>query len=223
MFGITLTGIFIIFVFCAFLIYGVKMGFLRAVFDLLRFFFAGLVTWLLFPFVAGLLANTPLYGFIKKIIMLTLKDNPALNESLPEFFIKLPAFIKNSIMDTSKQAFDSLVSSTADALTLLALNVISIIVIFILARILTLFLKKLTVKLNKLIIIGPVNKVLGGIFGCLQGYFFICLVMLIISIYPAGKVYEKVRSDFHKSTVINIMFSENNDSFGIRARFLKGE
>lgn len=223
MFGITLTGIIAVLVFCAFFVYGIKMGFLRAVFDLLKFFFAGILTWLLYPTVAGFLANTPLYGFIKKTIELTLKDNPALSESLPEFFIKLPAFMKNSVMDTSKQAFDSLVSSTADAMTVLALNVISIILIFILVRIILIFLRKITKALNKIIIIGPINKFLGGIFGCLQGYFFICLAMLIISMFPAGKVYHKVKTDFNTSIVLKAVFSESNDTFGIRARFFKGE
>ena len=220
--GITLTGSIIIIFLILFVIYGVRMGFVKAVFDLFSFFFSGILTWFLYPVVASFIIKTPFYGFLNEFLRATLKDNESLNESLPEFFMKLPTFMKDSVMETSKQAFSSLVESACEAVTVLIINLISIILIFLAVRFIALIFKKYAVKINKIIIIGTVNKLLGGIFGFLQGYFLICLIMLVISLFPAGKIHAQISKDMETSYVAGVMFNENADVFGIVKRY-KGE
>jgi len=223
--GITITGALIILVLAGFAVYGVKMGFIKAVFDLFSFLFTGLLTWLLYPVLAGILIKTPLYESLNKFLFATLKDNDVLTKSLPEFFIELPVFIKDSIIESSKQGFHSIVESTADALTVLLINVISIVVLFIVVRVLALLLKRFSKKINDIIIIGTVNKILGGLFGFIQGYFLVCLVLFVISLFPTGAVYERVKDDMEVSYTAEIMFGDNTDILGVRGRFIdkKGE
>ncbi len=220
--GITLTGSIILLILAFFVIYGMKMGFVKAVFDLFSLFFTGILTWFLYPVVASWIIKTPLYGFLNNLIHTTLSDNVTLNESLPEFFIKLPTFMKDSVMETSKQAFDSLIESTGEAMTVLLINLISIILIFIAVRLIALLLKKYAIKINKIILIGTVNKILGAVFGFIQGYFLVCLILLVISLFPAEKLHTQISKDMETSYVANVMFSENSDIFGISKRY-KGE
>ena len=49
-----------------FFIFGWKSGFLKSVFDLFSFFVTVVITWLLYPTVAGWLIKTPLYEKINK-------------------------------------------------------------------------------------------------------------------------------------------------------------
>lgn len=223
--GITITGGAILLVLVLFTIYGMKMGFVKAVFDLFSFFFTGILTWFLYPVVASWIIKTPLYKFLNGFILTTLSDNITLEKSLPEFFIKLPTFMKDSVMETSRQAFGSLIESTGEALTVLAINLISIILIFLAVRLVALLLKKYAVKINKIIIIGTVNKILGGIFGFIQGYFLVCLILLIISLFPYGKIQTQISKDLETSYVAGIMLNENTDIFNITQRYntLKGE
>ncbi len=220
--GITITGSIILLFLVFFVFYGMKMGFVKAVFDLFSFFFTGILTWFMYPVVASWIIKTPLYGFLNNLIQTTLSDNVTLNESLPEFFIKLPTFMKDSVMETSKQAFDSLIESTGEAMTVLLINLISIILIFIAVRLIALLIKKYAVKINKIILIGTVNKILGAVFGFIQGYFLICLILLIISLFPAGKIHKQISKDMETSYVADVMFNENSDIFSISKRY-KGE
>ena len=219
--GITLTGTLILLVLIFFIIYGMKMGFVKSVFDLFSFFFTGIITWLLYPVVAGWLIKTPFYGFLNNLILTTLSDNVTLSESLPEFFIKLPNFMKDSIMESSKQAFASLIDSTSEAMTILVINIISILALFLIVRLAALLLKKYAAKINNIIIIGTLNKLLGALFGFIQGYFAVCLLMLIISLFPAGKIHTRISNDIEKSYVANIMFNENCDIFKIKTRYVE--
>ncbi len=223
--GITITGTAIVIVLALFLVYGMKMGLVKAVFDLFSFFFTGILTWLLYPVVAGWLIKTPFYPFLNNLIQTTLSDNVTLGESLPEFFISLPAFMKDSIMESSKQAFDSLIESTSEAMTILVINIISIVALFLIVRLLALFLKKYAGKINKIILVGTVNKILGAAFGFVQGYFVVCLLLLIISLFPAGGLHNRISKDLEKSYVSGIMFSDNSDVFKIKSRYIeiKGE
>lgn len=225
MMGITITGSIMLLILIFFLIYGMKMGFVKAVFDLFSFFFTGILTWLLYPTVAGWIIKTPFYGFLNKLLFTTLSDNVTLNESLPEFFIKLPTFMKDSIMETSRQAFDSLIESTSEAMAVLVINIISIVILFVAVRLLALILKKYAVKINKIILVGTVNKILGALFGAVQGYFLICLLLLVISLFPAGKIHERISKDMESSYVSAIMLNENTDFFNIKQRYIeeKGE
>lgn len=223
--GITITGILMILILCAFLAYGVRMGFVKAVFDLFSFLFTGLLTWLLYPWVSGIFLKTPLYDFIKSFLESTLKGNEILEKSLAEFFLETPVFIKDSIIESSRQAFSSLVENTVDALSVLFVNIISIILLFIVVRLLSAIIKKYAVKINKIILIGTINKILGGIFGLVQGYFLICLIIYIISLFPAGNIYNRVKEDFEVSYTAGVLFNEDADVLGVRARFSekKGE
>lgn len=219
--GFSIVDIIMILILAAFVIYGLKCGFIKAVFSLFSLFFTGIMTWIFYPLLAGALINTPLYEWIHSLILATLSDNEALMQSLPEFFAGLPEFMKNSIMESSKQAFNSLVGSVSEAMTVLTVNIISIILVFVVVRILALFLKKFSHKINKLFIIGKINQLLGGIFGLAQGVFVIYLLMLVLSFFPTVKLYEYVAEEIPKSFVSQKLFNENARFFGMKVRYPK--
>lgn len=215
----SVTGILIVIIMVLFVIRGCKIGLIKAIFDLLSFFIVGLFTWLLYPYVASWIIKTPLYHGIHNWLMLTLKDNNIINESLPEFFINLPNFIKDSIVVSSKRAFDNLITSTVDALTILTINVISIIVLFVALIIISIFVKKLGSKINNIIIIGPINKILGAMFGFVQGIFVVYLVVMIISYFPTTKLYNFMANDMESSLVCSCMFNENTKILGFKPSY----
>ena len=150
--GITVTGAVMSAVLIFFLIHGYRSGFLKAVFSFFSLFLTAILTWFLYPVVAGWLLKTPLYEKIRQLITATLKNNVALNESLPEYLIKLPGFMKDSIMNSSKQAFNSLVESTSEAMSVLTVNIISVIILLVVLRLLTFLVKKYSTNINRIIL-----------------------------------------------------------------------
>ena len=216
---ITLTGIIIAVILIIFFVFGMKTGLIKSVFDLLAFFLTWALTWIFYPHLAALLLNTPIYEGVNKWLTLTLNNNDLVSESLPEFFVNLPNFIKDSIVISSKQAFESLISSTVDALTVLTMNIISIIVLYFLFRFISHLIKKAGNKINKIMIIGPVNMLLGGAFGVIRGLFVVYISMMLISYFPTTKIYDFTAKDIERSYICSKMFNEDIKFLGLSVRY----
>ena len=213
--SITVTGIVVVLILIAFFIIGMKTGLIKSVIDLIAFFLTWTLTWMFYPYLASLLIKTPIYDGVKKWLILTLDNNDVITQKLPEFFINLPEFIKDSIVISSKQSFENLIFSATDALTVLTINVISIVALYFILRVLSMLIKKLGKKINKIMIIGPVNKTLGGAFGIVKGFFIIYIIMLLISCFPTTKIYHFVEKDIEKCIICSKMFNEDVKFLGL--------
>lgn len=221
--SITITGVISVIIIALFMIIGVKNGLIKQIFDLFAFFITWALTWILYPYLASVLLKTPVYDFVSGWLIMTLNNNDLISASLPEFFSDLPLFIKDSIVISSKQAFENVISSTAEALSVLTVNILSIIILFIALRILSSIIKKIGKNINKIILIGPFNMLLGGAFGVLKGVFIVYIALMIISFLPTTGLYERVSKDFQSSYIINIMVNEKTDFMGLSQRWQTGE
>lgn len=215
----TITGISILLIILGFTVYGIKAGLIRAVFSLFSIFFTTVFTWLIYPWVAGLLMNTPLFNGIRDWIFHSLDSNQQMAQSMPEFFQNLPGFLRNSVEKAVTQTTDSILVYCAEALAVLTINVISILLLFVGIRLLITLVKKIGKAVNKVKIIGPVNSFLGGIFGCVQGIIVVYLIIMVISYLPTTKAYEVVRDDLQVSAVGRILYNERITLFGMKPRY----
>jgi uncharacterized membrane protein required for colicin V production len=167
-----------------------------------------------------MIIKTPVYTGITKWCEMTLSSNPLMTETIPEFFADLPPFIKESIVTSSKQGLDSIVASTSEALAVLLVNAVSIIGLYILFRLISLLIRKLGEKINKILLIGPVNMILGGIFGLVKGIFVVYIAVMIISFFPTTKVYDIVKNDINSDKIIcGTLFNENAKIMGFSVRY----
>lgn len=217
--NVSFIGIIIILIIAFFVIRGLKIGLVKAIFDLLSFFIVGILTWFLYPTVSKFLISTSLYDIIHNWLSSTLQNNNLLFTSIPEFLSELPSFLKESIVVSSKNAIDNLLSTATDALAVLTVNVISIIILFIGLSILAFFVRKLGTFINKIIIIGPINMILGAFFGFVQGIFICYLIIMVISYFPTTKIYDFVGKDMEKSYICKIMYNENVDILGFKPTY----
>ena len=217
--NVSFIGIIIILIIAFFVIRGLKIGLVKAIFDLLSFFIVGILTWFLYPTVSKFLISTSLYDIIHNWLSSTLQNNNLLFTSIPEFLSELPSFVKESIVVSSKNAIDNLLSTATDALAVLTVNVISIIILFIGLSILAFFVRKLGTFINKIIIIGPINMILGAFFGFVQGIFICYLIIMVISYFPTTKIYDFVGKDMEKSYICKIMYNENVDILGFKPTY----
>ena len=208
--NVSVVGIAIIAILLIFFIIGWKNGLIKAIFDLLSFFIVVAFTWALYPSVSQLLMQTPLYTIINNWADMSIKDNVIFTKTLPDFFNDLPLFVKNSIYITSKISENSFLASAADALAVLTINVISIILLFILLTVLTKLIKKYAKYINKIILVGFFNRVLGGLLGLIQGVLVSYFIIMIISYFPTTEIYDFVAKDMDKSYVCKIMYEDLN-------------
>ena len=217
--NISFIGILIIIIISLFVIKGLKSGLVKAIFDLLSLFIVGIFTWFLYPAFSKFFISTPLYNIIHNWLSSTLQNNNILSTSIPDFLSELPAFLKESIVVSSKNTIDTLLINVSDALSVLTINVISIIILFIGLSIIAFFVRKLGTFINKIVIIGPVNMILGALFGFVQGMFICYLIIMIISYFPTTKIYDFVSKDMEKSYVCKVMYNENVDILGFKPTY----
>ena len=219
--GITITGVFIVAVLAIFFVFGYKAGLLKSLFGLFSFFISAMLTWILYPIVSSALVKTPLYDKLLKLITTTLKGDPALEQSLPEFLMGLPGFMKDSVIVSSKKAFSALIESTGEAMTLLAINLITVIGLFLIFKLLSVIIRKYSQKINKIFMIGKINAFFGGLFGLLQGIFTVYIIIFIISLFPTMKLYNIVADDLEVSYIGRAVFTENKIVSGLNLRYPK--
>lgn len=189
-------------------LYGVKKGFLRMIVNFLSVVVTIVVCSLLCGPVANLLGNTfglnpVFYNLFSGVFdgeMLTTPLNELANDqitaylaglNLPEFLTtilndQLLAKIQSSVTDATLQ------SVISNALTSLTLNAIAWFALSIIMTILFFFVKKFIKVFDNMIIIGKINKLLGGLLGFVMALFFVCVVtylfILIASFLPESTV-----------------------------------
>lgn len=215
----TITGIGILLIVLGFTVYGIKAGLIRAVFSLCSIFFTTVFTWLIYPWVAGLLMKTPLFSAVRDWIFHSLDSNQQMAQSMPEFFQNLPGFVRNSVEKAVTQTTDSILAYCSEALAVLAVNVISILLLFVGIRLLIRLAKKIGKAVNKVKIIGPINSFLGGIFGCVQGIIVVYLIIMVISYLPTTEAYAMVRDDLQVSAVGRLLCNDQLTLFGMKLRY----
>lgn len=216
---VSIVGIIILVIIALFFIRGWKNGLIKSVFDLFSFFIVGILTWLLYPSLTSILMDTPLYDAINKWILSGVDKSDFFEKTLPDFFSDLPAFMRESALAGAETTLQSSVASIAEALTVLAVNVISIIALFITLSIIAFFIKKLGTFINKIVIVGAVNRVLGGAFGLVQGLFICYIAIMLISYFPTTSVYDYVAKDIEQSYVCKLMYNDDVSILGFKPTY----
>jgi len=166
--------VFLVFLAIA-LIIGYRNGFLKAAISFVSILVSAFGGFLLYPYVTEILVKTPLHAavlnWISGIMLPKIRD-----EALPEMFVKYGA-------DT----IAGVVEKMAEGVTIVILNIISILLILILLRLLFHFLKKTAKWINKLPIIGTLNKILGMLVSGASAMILIYIFVAVIVMPPSNQ------------------------------------
>lgn len=201
-------------------IIGYKRGFIKSVFDLFSVFLSWVLAWLLYPTISSFLIKTPIFNTVKDFIGKNLTFNAEEGaQTLSSYISNLPEFLSKSLMSTAADASVEILNSIENTLAVLAVNIISIILIFIAVRIFMFLMKIFSEKINDIILIGSLNKFLGGILGAIQGVFIVYLVVFAITFFPATQAYSYVASEIETSDICSIMFNEDVKILGIKPTY----
>lgn len=201
-------------------ILGYKRGFIKSVFDLFSVFLSWILAWLLYPTISSFLVKTPLFEIVKDYIRKNLSIGAeASAQTLSSYISNLPEFLNKSLMSTAADASVEILNSMENTLAVLAVNIISIIVIFIAVRIFMFIMKVFSEKINDIILIGSINKFLGGVLGLIQGILIVYLIVFAITFFPSSKVYSYVASEIETSYVCGKMFNEEVKILGIKPTY----
>lgn len=188
-------GILLIIFLSTFISY--KRGFIKVAFGLLSFIIAIIISLLLYKPISNFIIHyTPIPDKIETQIESRLSSSD--EEETSNFVENYYKNIKNSS-----------VSIIAYNMTNSIINISSALIVFLLTRIILIFLRFSTDLIANLPLIKQFNHIGGFIYGILAGFIFIYLVLTIISILAPIVNLNYIINLINSSIIGNIMYNNN--------------
>lgn len=216
-----------------FLIWGFHRGFIRILLTTMTLIVTIAVAGVLAPHCTGLIEKSFIGKSVDKTITSYLEEklnNPLINsmETAQEMVISelpLPQFMKDDISE--KNTPEGYVSLKVNDFTeylrtrlvgiadsLIAYGILMIL-IYLLLRIL-LAISKL---INKVPVVGGVNRVLGGVFGLVEGLLVIWCICLLIMMLSGTKTGMQAMEVIESNAFLKFLYEKNGILYGVNALF----
>lgn len=211
----------------AFAIYGMYKGFILSIYKLVAFFACIYVSIKFSPVVTALLKSTPVYSFIKNAVV---KNIPLLSHqaaSAPDTAtagtagaeamlgtLPLPGFLKQSMLGGLPSPSelintDSIVNAIGEELTMAILSVLSLILLYIVLRIVAGFIGLLLKGISALPLFKQVNKLGGFILGGAQGVLAIYILCAILVLFNANPKFAGIFNSLGTSMFAGGFYDNN--------------
>lgn len=121
----------------------------------------------------------------------------------------ITSYIGQTITEAADTAKDNLVEVVATNLSVTAIKIITLIILFILIRITLICVKFITNLIAQLPLISGINKIGGILYGILEGLFIIYLVLAIAMAISTITGNTDILMYINQSNIGKIMFNNN--------------
>lgn len=118
-------------------------------------------------------------------------------------------YIGKTISEAANTAKDSIVETVATNLSVTAIKIITLVLLFILIRIALVCIKFITNIISKLPIISGINKIGGIVYGVIEGLFIIYLILAITMAISTMTGNTEILIYINQSNIGKIMFNNN--------------
>lgn len=189
----------VIIAFAAFLLIGIKNGFVKELISLISFVLAAIITFAVANWVAPLIYDGFLSNFVENSIQKAIassvgNDVESIALVIPEAFVNaaksfnidLNEIIFGNIGETIQQTAEAVANAInlniARPLIIGILNIILFIILFVLLKLIIKWIGSILNFISKIPILKSVNKLLGGILGGIKGIVLICIVCYLITL-----------------------------------------
>lgn len=214
--GFVIDGI-IILIFALFVFLGHKRGLIGVAFKILSFLAALVIAFVLYKPVAGfIIDNTTFDEQIENAIIDSAKKEENLQEGESTVNQEesttskvITDYINEQVENISQQAKEDIANSVARDIAVNVINGISLISLFIVAKIVLLFAKALSDLIAKLPLIKQFNKIGGTLYGILEGLLIIYLVLSIISFIAPMIETSGIPQAINQSIVGSYLYNNN--------------
>ena len=193
-----------IILFC--LIIGYVRGLTGSLIKILSFVLSIIIAFILFvPISNFIINNTQIDEKIEQSIREKLIDNSQEDEKMPE---AITDYIGQKVEQATDDTKEAIINSTARDVSITIVKSGIWIILFIIARILLIFLKFITGLIARLPVIKQFDKLGGIIYGILEGLVIVYVLLAIIS-FASPVVDGSFIKDIEKSNVGSVMYNDN--------------
>ena len=197
-----------------------KRGFIKTLFDTLTIVLAVLLTTVCAPFIASMIsANEEIYGAIAHSVDMFVKDDESIDsdEEQNEYIddMKLPSKIKvylrehNTLEVYEERGLDSFTDYITDSLSMMVINVISYVAIFIIIRIGLIVITSLVDLISKMPAIQEFDGVGGILMGAVKGLIEIWILFLVITLVASTKIGASAMECISENFLLDMLYTNN--------------
>ena len=188
------------------LIIGYVRGLTGSLIKILSFVLSIIIAFILFvPISNFIINNTQIDEKIEQSIREKLIDNSQEDEKMPE---AITDYIGQKVEQATDDDKEAIINSTARDVSITIVKSGTWIILFIIARILLIFLKFITGLIARLPVIKQFDKLGGIIYGILEGLVIVYVLLAIIS-FASPVVDGSFIKDIEKSNVGSVMYNDN--------------
>ena len=186
---------------------GLFKGFIMSVYKLVAFIVCIFAAVKFSPTIAEIISKTPIYDWIKNAIVKNLpligKEAFASSEAVSGAAgaetvlgtLPLPELFRKSLLGKLPSATelintDKIVNAIGDELTKMVVSVLSLIVLYLVLRVILAFVGLLLKGISELPVFKQVNKLGGFILGAMQGFlaiYILCAILVLFNSNPGFK------------------------------------
>ena len=188
------------------LIIGYVRGLTGSLIKILSFVLSIIIAFILFvPISNFIINNTQIDEKIEQSIRERLIDNSQEDEKMPE---AITDYIGQKVEQATDGAKEAIINSTARDVSITIVKSGTWIMLFIIARILLIFLKFITGLIARLPVIKQFDKLGGIIYGIIEGLVIVYVLLAIIS-FASPVVDGNLIKEIEKSNVGSVMYNDN--------------
>lgn len=201
-----MVDIIIIAIIALFTFWGYHRGLIGVAFKILTFFVAILVALFLYKPVSNLIIkNTNIDEKIENTIIekFSSKENEQINEE------NMSQVLVNYISNYTSEVQNETVNIVANQLAIASINVIVAVGLFIITKLILIIFRAISKIIAELPIIKQFDKTGGIIYGLIQGFLVIYLILAIISIFAPMIESLEIINNINNSIIGNFLYNNN--------------
>ncbi len=195
----------------AMIVWGAKRGFVKTVFSLGSLILSLILALSLYPIVTDFLAESVVGDYVRLNVYEVFEDksDDDLSAEDASSALKLPGSLQEAIIGTTEQATTMVKETLAESMASLALKILSILIVFILVKVILWILSVLLNTVSKLPLLRTANKLLGGLAGLCYGVMLLYLILAVLTFTTTLKSFNKPIQLVLESEYVSTMYHEN--------------
>lgn len=193
-------------------LFGFKKGFLKTVTGLAAMVISLILAMTLYPFAAEMIMKTPIYDTVFENTAAVIHVPDEETSRISDFGtgkLNLPRDFTNNLEKNIDTASQNVSNTIADTVASAAVKIVSMLCVFLLARLLLMIVTAAAGLIKKLPVIGWSDSLLGALFGLFRGllilYILLAFVTFAATMSPDGALARAIKySEFAK-----VMYNDN--------------
>lgn len=195
----------------ALIVWGTKKGLIRSVFGLGSLVLSLVLALTLYPIVTNVLTQSVVGDYVRLNVykVFDQKQEEPQQEDTAGDILSLPDSLETAITGKMNEAALTVKESIAENTAALAVKLLSMILVFLLARLLLWLLVKVLETVTKLPGLRGLNKLLGGFLGLGYGILLVYLLLAVLTFTTTLKAVNKPVEIVLASRYVSVMYNQN--------------